>query len=769
MEGDLTLLQHYARSGDADAFKELARRYSGYVYGCCLRISGNEHDAEDAAQECFMSLARDASTIVSSLPGWLHRTAVYQSLSVIRRDARRRHRERVAIDKQQNSTDPTWAEVAPYVDQAIEELPAELRHVLLEYYLQERTQEEIASELGVHRSAVSKRVQKALEALRVQLKKAGFVVTAATLAVFLGESVASAAPATLMTALTKMAMAGVGKGATAIGAGAAVSSATGGSMIGALSMKAAVIATAAILAVAGVVWHQRVAGFIDGSEAEHHQQEHVEPLIVPVEEENVADVTNKEEMIELVEDFFQHNFRDVTSRETLEWGKVEIHDDDSRSIRYMYEARIWNKETLVMNQVFTFDWDGTFVRYRDIEGFPKKKERKFANVTSQKGMIELVEDFFQHNFRDITKRETIEWGQVTQDDKGNSSIRYKYLATIWNKDTKVLNQIFTFNPGGKFVSVTDAIDDEARTEPKAQEIVERYGNALAGTESVAMSVRVETRLTETSNGTAKTQDEVWEFVHARDGKNCEWTGRHWTYDDNGNPIMGGSKDFQELTLPDKERHLHTSRPLIQSGSEYQRAYLLKDYRGRSHILLGSVSFGGYLDSRFPGIGTNSNLAEALSENPRTIGMEEIDGEICHIVESRASFGTLTAWIAPKKGYNALRFVLAKKPGDMDDGKSLEEMGYTDLTAVVEDIEMAMIDKTLVPIRGKLTLTFSSTDGRNVTSQVTATRSDVDLNPDFEAMGYFKIKLRDGNPIRDDGSSARYQALDGELVPVVPPK
>jgi hypothetical protein len=109
-----------------------------------------------------------------------------------------------------------------------------------------------------------------------------------------------------------------------------------------------------------------------------------------------------------------------------------------------------------MSQVFTFAADGKFLKYKDAAGFPKKKEPKVVDVSTQKGMKELVEDFFSKNFRDITARETVEWGDVGKDDKGNSTIRYKYNATIWGKDKKVLDQVFTFDPKGEFVSVKTA-------------------------------------------------------------------------------------------------------------------------------------------------------------------------------------------------------------------------------------------------------------------------------------------------------------------------
>jgi hypothetical protein len=157
-------------------------------------------------------------------------------------------------------------------------------------------------------------------------------------------------------------------------------------------------------------------------------------------------------MMGLVEDFFMHNYRDITARKSLEWSKVTKDATGNRSIRYKYNATIWDRDVYVMNEVFTFDKQGRFVRVEKVKGFPQKKVVKPADVSTQAGMKDLVEDFFSKNFRDITSRETIEWGEVAKQSSGNSSIRYKYRAKIWDKDTKIMNQVFTFDPKGKFVS-----------------------------------------------------------------------------------------------------------------------------------------------------------------------------------------------------------------------------------------------------------------------------------------------------------------------------
>ena len=176
---------------------------------------------------------------------------------------------------------------------------------------------------------------------------------------------------------------------------------------------------------------------------------------VAAEDKPVPPSNAKVELMGRVEWASMHGGKDVTARKSIEWGNVQERENGNRSIRYRYYATIWDRDVYEMNQVFTFDKQGNPVGVVNVEGFPKKVEKKAWDVTTQKGMIGLVDDFFQHNFRDITKRETIEWGQVTRDEKGKSSIRHKYQAAIRDKGKKVIDQVFTFDSSGKLMSVKD--------------------------------------------------------------------------------------------------------------------------------------------------------------------------------------------------------------------------------------------------------------------------------------------------------------------------
>ena len=171
-----------------------------------------------------------------------------------------------------------------------------------------------------------------------------------------------------------------------------------------------------------------------------------EPLGISVE---------KADLMGRIEWAMMHGGRDITARKSIEWSEVEKDKDGNRKIRYKFDATIWGKDVYTMNKVFTFDAKGNILNMEDVAGYPEKKIAKPVNVNTQEGMKELVERFFRENFHDITFRESVEWGEVSKAANGNSSIRYKYRATIWNKDTVINNQVFTFDPKGEFVSFRD--------------------------------------------------------------------------------------------------------------------------------------------------------------------------------------------------------------------------------------------------------------------------------------------------------------------------
>jgi RNA polymerase sigma factor (sigma-70 family) len=228
------------------------------VHGTCLRILGDSHEAEDVAQECFMELATKAGTVTRSLPGWLHAAATSRSLGTIRSSAKRRKREEEVMLNEGENTAPTWEAVAPVVDQALDQLPEDLRNPLVLHYLQGKDQTEVAEKLGISQSTVSRRLETGVDELRKKLQTAGIVASVAILANLLTAHAATAAPAALVAVLGKMAMAGVGKvGGTASTAATAAHASTG--ILGTTAGKLGVVVIAGAIVIIGVVVHMQAS------------------------------------------------------------------------------------------------------------------------------------------------------------------------------------------------------------------------------------------------------------------------------------------------------------------------------------------------------------------------------------------------------------------------------------------------------------------------------------------------------------------------------
>src|SRR5580658_9920434 len=166
---DFTLLRRYAGFGDPDAFAQIVRRYSSFVYATCLRVIGDGSRAEDLSQETFFRLMRRPHEVRQNLGGWLHRTATHLALDSLRSESSRRKRE-IIYTQECDREASTWAELSPCVDQALAEMPDELRTLLVNHFLLGKTQAQLAAEMGQSPSTVSRRMHQALAELRQHLR-----------------------------------------------------------------------------------------------------------------------------------------------------------------------------------------------------------------------------------------------------------------------------------------------------------------------------------------------------------------------------------------------------------------------------------------------------------------------------------------------------------------------------------------------------------------------------------------------------------------------
>jgi RNA polymerase sigma-70 factor (ECF subfamily) len=184
-EGDEDLVR-LAQAGDTRAFDELVRRYQDKVYRLSFKILRHEDDAAEALQDAFLSAFRGLKNfkVESTFSTWLYRIATNASLMKYRK----RRDGHVSLEQSQSGNDdveglqlPDWttqplqdlldAETNEVMAEGVQRLPEELRTVFVLRDIQEKSNAEVAQELGLTVAAVKSRLHRARIFLRDRLNR----------------------------------------------------------------------------------------------------------------------------------------------------------------------------------------------------------------------------------------------------------------------------------------------------------------------------------------------------------------------------------------------------------------------------------------------------------------------------------------------------------------------------------------------------------------------------------------------------------------------
>src|SRR5262249_32164048 len=168
----------------------------------CQRVLGSRPDAEDVFQATFFVLARKAAKVRwhDSVGSWLHEVAFRLSKESRVKAARRRFHEFSAAALQSTVQSPVHdTEIYSLLDEELHRLPSKYRAPLLLCYLQGRTSDQAAEELGWSLRSLQRRLAQGRELLRNRLSRRGVTLSSVLLLAVLTQGSADAAlPAAMM-------------------------------------------------------------------------------------------------------------------------------------------------------------------------------------------------------------------------------------------------------------------------------------------------------------------------------------------------------------------------------------------------------------------------------------------------------------------------------------------------------------------------------------------------------------------------------------------
>lgn len=191
---DLELLEQIISSKSESAFAQLMQRHGAMVLGVCRRILRHTQDAEDACQATFLVLAQRAAAIEkrASLSSWLYGVAARISLRLKKmRVANPTGGHGEPWPSSTSNKNSALADTLQVLDQEMARLPEQYRAPLVLCYLQGRTQDEAAKQLGWPLTTLRGRLDRGRQALRKRLQQRGFDLSVLLLGIGVTSSVSA--------------------------------------------------------------------------------------------------------------------------------------------------------------------------------------------------------------------------------------------------------------------------------------------------------------------------------------------------------------------------------------------------------------------------------------------------------------------------------------------------------------------------------------------------------------------------------------------------
>ncbi|CCZ10680.1 MULTISPECIES: RNA polymerase sigma factor [Culturomica] len=153
------------REGDEKAFKELVNKYKAKIVNTCYAFVHNREDAEDLAQEVFISFYQSIGKFRGecSVSTWLHRIAV--NLCIDYRKSLRGRIKKINVEEWNLKTEPSsedplaWEHLAEdetktLLHQAVDSLPKRQRTALILSKYENLSYQQIADVMGISVSSV---------------------------------------------------------------------------------------------------------------------------------------------------------------------------------------------------------------------------------------------------------------------------------------------------------------------------------------------------------------------------------------------------------------------------------------------------------------------------------------------------------------------------------------------------------------------------------------------------------------------------------------
>ncbi|NDV59606.1 RNA polymerase sigma factor [Bacteroides sp. 519] len=170
-------LSNLCRAGDNRARKELYERFSGCMFGICLRYTGDRDTAQDMLHDGFLKMYSSFDKFTwrgeGSLRAWMERVLINSILQTLRKNDVLK--STIEIEEVSDIYEPDASDVETIPQDTllkfISELPEGYRTVFNLYTFEDKSHKEIAQMLGINEKSSASQLFRAKTALAKKIKE----------------------------------------------------------------------------------------------------------------------------------------------------------------------------------------------------------------------------------------------------------------------------------------------------------------------------------------------------------------------------------------------------------------------------------------------------------------------------------------------------------------------------------------------------------------------------------------------------------------------
>jgi len=300
-----------------------------------------------------------------------------------------------------------------------------------------------------------------------------------------------------------------------------------------------------------------------------------------------------------------------------------------------------------------------------------------------------------------------------------------------------------------------------RQEPDPEVLIAKYNafNKKLQTISYDLGIAVQT-------GSEKY---VYALKHCSSNEKKQWIGRMTFYKEDGTIYPANNSLIVDICDGNRWVHLQNYSPDVDNKRP-PHAILVE--KRRDQVFQENCDMpelGGPLTGRIYGHDHRSvyDLLKGATDLKSHNKVIDIIGHDTYLIEADTQYGVVRAWISPDLDYSCLKWEIVKDRSQCYRyGKPVNDE-FTEWTASYDAEKVEQIDGQYFVTQAKFN--YKVKDGDIVLANYTFhyNLKNIDFNPDYEAMGAFKIQLPEGTVVEhDDFPGIQFRWTNGKFVPDV---